>query len=191
MFVIDNPGKPNIIRFAKNGMRVAVYKDLKVRFYVSDYFTAAGKQNQRTLSDGNFKDRAEAISFAAKICSMYKGKVDQKGNAKVKPLLETYRSFKGKNGLSRKEINNKVNAAVSNMPEHVFWSSDTILKEAKLQTSDKRYNDIAYGFISKLRTTPGIIPNIRIETLPKGNKFFTALDGQRKRPAKISRTIKI
>ena len=45
MFVIDNPGKPNIMRFAKNGIRVAVYKDLKVRFYVSDYFTAAGKQN--------------------------------------------------------------------------------------------------------------------------------------------------
>ena len=190
MFVIDNPGKPDIFRFAKNDMRVAVYRDLKVRFYVSDYFTAAGKQNQRTLSDGNFKDRAEAISFAAKICSMYKGKVDQKGNAKIKPLMEAYRSFKG-NGLSRKEISNRINAAVSNIPEHMFWSSDTILKEAGLQTPDKRYNDIVYGFISTLRNTPGIIPNIRIETLPKGNKFFTALDGQRKRPAKISRTIKI
>ena len=190
MFIIDNPGFPRIIRFAENGMKVSIYNDHKVRFYVSDYITAAGKQYTKTLS-GKFENSAKAYSFAAKICSMYKGKVDRKGNAKVKPLLETYRSFKGKNGLSRKEINNRVNAAVSNMPEHVFWSSDTILKEAKLQTSDKRYNDIAYGFISKLRNTPGIIPNIRIETLSKGNKFFTALDGQRKRPAKISRTIKI
>ena len=189
MFIIDNPGFPRIIRFAENGMKVSIYNDHKVRFYVSDYVTAAGKQYTKTLS-GKFENSAKAYSFAAKICSMYKGKVDQKGNAKIKPLMEAYRSFKG-NGLSRKEISNRINAAVSNIPEHMFWSSDTILKEAGLQTPDKRYNDIVYGVISKLRTTPGIIPNIRIETLPKGNKFFTALDGQRKRPAKISRTIKI
>ena len=190
MIIIDNPGKPDILRFAKNGMRFAVYKDLKVRFYVSDYVTSAGKQYQRTLTDGNFEDRAKAISFAVKICSMYKGKVDEKGNAKIKPLMEAYRSFKG-NGLSRKQISNRVKIVVSNIPTHIFWSSDTILKEAGLQTHDKRYNDTVYGVISTLRNTPGIIPNIRIETLPKGNKFFTAIDGQRKRPAKISRTVKI